>query len=100
MLQERNGNTRVGLAGGSKGKPLGGGLPPVTLKENRTSGPRDPAVEPKEDRSLIPCETRKIRRFYLDEMMEHEFRKTPLAFRCEFLRTHKVTAEIRARMVR
>ena len=44
-------------------------------------------------------ETQKIRRDYLKELMYNEVRKNGSKFRAKFLGRHKVSSEVRVRMV-
>lgn len=54
-------------------------------------------VEPKE--SFKVKETQKIRRDYLKELMYNEVNKNEMKFRTKFLSRHKVSSEVRVRMV-
>ena len=45
------------------------------------------------------CETNKIRSDFLKRIMSNELSKCPDMFRCDFLRAHRLSPEIRARMV-
>lgn len=52
------------------------------------------------DESFKVKETQKIRRDYLKELMYNEVRKNGMKFRAKFLSRHKVSSEVRVRMVR
>lgn len=47
----------------------------------------------------MPLETKKIRKFYVDSILDYEIKKTSTSYRKEFLKLHKISSEIRARMV-
>lgn len=99
MLNERNGNVRGSIASMPRLKPVAGREVSRVQKEN-TAAPREKAEEEvKRPLGLIPAETKKIRKFFLDEIIRHELGKTPQALRQEFLKPHKISSEIRARMV-
>jgi len=51
------------------------------------------------DESFKVKETQKIRRDYLKELMLNEVGKNGLKFRAKFLNRHKVSSEVRVRMV-
>lgn len=51
------------------------------------------------DESFKVKETQKIRRDYLKELMQNEVGKNSLKFRSKFLGRHKVSSEVRVRMV-
>lgn len=100
MMNERNGNVRGSLANLPRLKPIRAREQPSTLKENLESGRAAAEEESRSLMSLIPAETRKIRRFYLDEILRNELAKAAQNYRPEFLKSHRVNFEIRARMVR
>lgn len=47
----------------------------------------------------ILAQTNSIRLCFLNEMLSFELSKSPEALRCDFLKRHRITPEIRARMV-
>lgn len=50
--------------------------------------------------SHLAQETNKIQKHYMSEMLRYELDKSQENFRDDFLKRHKITPEIRARMVR
>ena len=99
MINERNGNVRGSLANLPRLKPIRAREQATTHKENLESGRAVTEEESKANLSLIPAETRKIRKHYLDEILRNELAKVTQSYRPEFLKSHRVSCEIRARMV-
>lgn len=99
MLNERNGNVRGSMASMPRLKPVASREVSRLLKENTAPQKEKGEEEVKKPLALIPAETKKIRKYFLDEIIRHELGKTPQAFRQEFLKPHKISSEIRARMV-
>ena len=50
-------------------------------------------------KSFKEKETHKIQNIYLDELMTHEINKNSKKFRHKFLNSHRISAEVRVRMV-
>lgn len=50
--------------------------------------------------SFKECETDKIKRDYLHQLMTNEVAKMGESFRTDFLNKHRISAEVRVRMVR
>lgn len=108
MLAERNENKKIGGQASTKlissAKRLQRGLKEnllqfntkeLLLKSSKLQVSEPPA--PTDDFVLV--ETDKIKADFLKRMMANELAKTGDAFRGDFLRAHRLSAEIRARMV-
>lgn len=55
--------------------------------------------KPEPARSFKICETDKIKRDYLHQLMTNEVAKMGETFRSDFLEKHRISAEVRVRMV-
>lgn len=99
MLLDHNGNIRPLKACANRQKVAATRDPLQNQKENRNPLLLAGGQEDHDSQRLITCETRKIRRFYLDNIMDQELIKAPGPYRSEFLTRHGITPEIRARMV-
>jgi len=108
MLAERNENKKMGPQGILKHAPSPKKLP-RGLKENllqfnskelllKSSKLQVSEIsQPTEEFQV--CETNKIKSDFLKKIMANELSKCPESFRTEFLKSHLLTQEIRARMV-
>lgn len=54
---------------------------------------------PLQNENFFIVETNKIKQGFLKKIIENESSKCPLKFRESFLKNHKITAELRTRMV-
>lgn len=101
-MQERNGNLKKAIQPQSL-KPI----VTVEINQSQKENHADSGFHDKENKqdksknetSLVPAETNKIRKHYANKILEYELMKAPSCFRPEFLTTHNVSAEIRGRMV-
>lgn len=99
MLIDLNGNIRVSQVGAKKGKPLAGKELANAQKENLHPLPLGGSGEERLALGVIGAETRKIKKHYLDHILNYEVVKSPAAYRSEFLKRHNISPDIRARMV-
>lgn len=99
-MKDHNGNLRDSLPNIRKPVKLAAKDSLKAIKENINCSLPPAPKEPKSETCLlVPAETKKIKKFYLDEILTYEMKKVGLSYRPEFLKAHKVSAEIRARMV-
>ena len=108
MLVERNENKKAGAQVSSKYQSspkraqkslkenfLQFNTKELLLKSSKLHVSEPP--QPTDDFFLL--ETNKIRSDFLKKIMAHELGKTPESFRSDFLKSHMLSPEIRARMV-
>ena len=99
MLAEHNVNSRAPQVYAKKGKLPATKEPLNSQKENRTPVPVLGEREERGTQGLVAVETRKIRKYHLDDILAYELQKTGGSYRGEFLKRHNVLPDIRARMV-
>lgn len=98
MLIDLNGNIRASQVCPKRAKPAAR-EPLNPYKENLHPLPPFEQPEERPAQTLIAAETRKIKKHYLDKILEYELVKAPVTFRNEFLKRHNVSPDVRARMV-
>lgn len=99
MLNNINGNIRTSQCYVQKTKILSVPVVNNNQKENINITSKIDEKEKSKEVTITSCETKKIKKFYLDNILTYELFKSSNNYRSDFLKNHRISAEIRARMV-